>query len=547
MTTALTGFRIFIASPGGLGEIRKAFRVAVENYNAEDAIRRGVVFIPVGWEATLGGMGRPQAIINRELEECDALLLVLHDRWGSDPGAADGSSSGTEEEFRLARVCHADEDKQMREIQVFFRSVDPGRMADPGPQLQKVLDFKAELERERQLMFYQFEETTDFADRLRMFLASCVHELERSTDAGGGAAHTRSHGDVGIVADAGTAAEEPPEGEPPLIRARRLARDGRVTEAETILAERVAGAGDVEAMLDYGMFLMEQRRKTQATAMLERAVVNARVVGDEILLGRAELGDSRLLARFGKSSEAISLARSATEHLSEEAGAYLAEARIFLAELMPGGEERAEVDELLAAAEAHLVANPDPRLRAQAAAVRARLALDDEETDVAVDLFAMAIAAAHEAGFVEDLGDLYVGLGSALEADGKAKEARQAYLDAETALEKSGDLAKLADAVDHLGHVSDELGDDGEAQRAFDKAAGLFETMQRHGSAVDSYTSLSKLHEAAGRRKEAEMVLRQALGLADRLEGREEVEELYTRLEALISSDRDAAEEGGGE
>ena len=58
-------------------------RDVIEKYNSEDAIRRGVVFIPVGWELTLGGLGRPQAIINQDLEECDAFVLVLHDRWGS--------------------------------------------------------------------------------------------------------------------------------------------------------------------------------------------------------------------------------------------------------------------------------------------------------------------------------------------------------------------------------------------------------------------------------------------------------------------------------
>lgn len=40
LTTRLTGYRIFIASPGGLAEIRTAFRNVLEKYNVEDAIRR---------------------------------------------------------------------------------------------------------------------------------------------------------------------------------------------------------------------------------------------------------------------------------------------------------------------------------------------------------------------------------------------------------------------------------------------------------------------------------------------------------------------------
>lgn len=59
MPTPLTSLKIFIASPGGLTEERKAFRDAVLELNDADALARGVLFLPVGWEETLGGIGRP--------------------------------------------------------------------------------------------------------------------------------------------------------------------------------------------------------------------------------------------------------------------------------------------------------------------------------------------------------------------------------------------------------------------------------------------------------------------------------------------------------
>src|SRR4051812_36490100 len=114
MPTQLTAYRIFIASPGGLIEVRQRFRLVIEKYNTEDAIRRGVLFIPVGWELTLGGLGRPQSLINREIEECDAFFLILHDRWGSNPGGAEGYTSGTEEEYHKALEHVADPHKPMR-------------------------------------------------------------------------------------------------------------------------------------------------------------------------------------------------------------------------------------------------------------------------------------------------------------------------------------------------------------------------------------------------------------------------------------------------
>ncbi len=55
----ITECRIFIASPGGLNDIREAFRAELEHYNRMDARRRGLTFTAVGWEETLPAMRRP--------------------------------------------------------------------------------------------------------------------------------------------------------------------------------------------------------------------------------------------------------------------------------------------------------------------------------------------------------------------------------------------------------------------------------------------------------------------------------------------------------
>jgi hypothetical protein len=110
MSIDLKGYRIFIATPGGLEDERKAFRSVVIKYNESDALRRGVMFMPMGWEVTLGGVGRPQALINKDLRECDYLVLVLWDRWGSLTGRtpAEEYTSGTEEEYKEALSCLED-------------------------------------------------------------------------------------------------------------------------------------------------------------------------------------------------------------------------------------------------------------------------------------------------------------------------------------------------------------------------------------------------------------------------------------------------------
>ena len=59
MSHTLAAYRVFIAFPLGLTTERQAFRDMIQTYNEMDAIPRGLLFIPVGWEATLPGMGRP--------------------------------------------------------------------------------------------------------------------------------------------------------------------------------------------------------------------------------------------------------------------------------------------------------------------------------------------------------------------------------------------------------------------------------------------------------------------------------------------------------
>jgi len=60
MAKQITGYKIFIASPGGLEKEREAFKEVVSAHNQADAMARNCLFEPIGWEITLGGVGRPQ-------------------------------------------------------------------------------------------------------------------------------------------------------------------------------------------------------------------------------------------------------------------------------------------------------------------------------------------------------------------------------------------------------------------------------------------------------------------------------------------------------
>ncbi|MEA2362030.1 MAG: hypothetical protein QOD71_1175 [Thermoleophilaceae bacterium] len=261
MSTQITAYRVFIASPGGLEGERNAFREVIQEYNELDALERGVIFLPLGWEIMPGGVGRPQAIINHYVRQSDYFVLALWKRWGSAPDVAeaDGFSSASEEEFSLACECHAAQ--SMRQIVVLFKDVDSDLLKDPGPQLQRVLDFRTSLEREKRFFFERFEHTAAFRKNLRRQLAQWVRDHEE-----GGAA-APSPGARAPDLDIEAPAESPDEASSEDVRgAEQLVKEGRLVEAEQEFARAVGGNGDpaLDTLLRYGRFLVEKGSLTHA-------------------------------------------------------------------------------------------------------------------------------------------------------------------------------------------------------------------------------------------------------------------------------------------
>jgi hypothetical protein len=121
MSTNVVKYRIFIASPGGLDDIRHGFRATLDDYNRFESVPRGVLFEPVGWEATLPGTGRPQALINDDIRTCDRAVFVFRDRWGSHTGQDGRYTSGSDEEWDLCNSLVGE--GSMLSVQLFFLPV----------------------------------------------------------------------------------------------------------------------------------------------------------------------------------------------------------------------------------------------------------------------------------------------------------------------------------------------------------------------------------------------------------------------------------------
>lgn len=164
--------QVFVASPGGLTAERRLSRKVFRRHNESRAVDARTFFYLHFWEDVAGGVGRPQDRINPNLDCCDYLVVLLDDKWGTPPAIDGPHTSGTEEEFFRALDLLADSDRPMRDILVLFKAVDPARLVDPGPELQKVMDFRARLEQPKSLMY----ETFDSDERLQLSLDRKLRE-----------------------------------------------------------------------------------------------------------------------------------------------------------------------------------------------------------------------------------------------------------------------------------------------------------------------------------------------------------------------------------
>lgn len=206
--------------------------------------------LPVGWETTHAGAGRPQSRINEQLRTCDYFVLVLHDRWGSSPSppGTNGFSSGSEEEFDVAGACLKG-DEPMRDIMVLFKGVNAQQLSDPGPQLSQVLEFKAKLEREKTLMYATFDTIDEFRRQLQRHL---LRWLRETTDAD----------QLTTPAKAPTASSRPRR---PVRRAKSASPVESVTEQR--LAEAVAEGADAKTLAEYARFLRRNGRLAYSDEM----------------------------------------------------------------------------------------------------------------------------------------------------------------------------------------------------------------------------------------------------------------------------------------
>ncbi|MCH8275522.1 MAG: tetratricopeptide repeat protein [Armatimonadetes bacterium] len=514
MPSDVKQYRVFIASPGGLQEERKKFREVVNGYTESDALPRGVLFTPVRWEETLGGIGGPQTFINKEIRECDFFLLLLWDRWRSRPDSSGQHkhSSHTEEEYHLALDCYKDGELPMCQVIAFFKAVDARQMSDPGEELKKVLDFKGNFDRDETIFYETFDHIDAFADRLRRYLAQWLrdHESARPSVVSEpqrppALRDAPSRLDMGVDVD-DPAREIGGKRSEVVEEAMHLAEEGQLTEAETKFAQAVVSADDPVALNRYGHFLQRIGRLAQAEVMHERVIELGASIGNEAW---QSVGFGSLGAIYQTRGD---LDKAEQMHLKS-----------------------LEIDEKL-------------RLPEGMASDYGNLGLIYQtrgDLDEAEETFLKSLEIEEKLGAQEGIATAYGNLGLVYQTRGDLDRAEEMHLKSLEINEKLGLQEGMANQYGNIGLVCQTRGDLDKAEEMLLKALEVEKRIGRQEGIATAYGNLSLVYKARGDLGKAEETLLKALEINEKLGCQEGMASDYGTLGTIYGTrgDLDKAEE----
>jgi hypothetical protein len=167
--------KVFLASPGDLPEERRAAKAAVDEINKLWSDTLGYQVDLIGWEDTVSRFGRPQALINQELDRCELFIGMMWKKWGTPPTLSGPFTSGFEEEFELSVRKRRKEGKP--EISLLFKEVEADRLNDPGDELKKVLSFKDKIIAEKEILFETFKDPAQLESKIRACVTKYLQNL----------------------------------------------------------------------------------------------------------------------------------------------------------------------------------------------------------------------------------------------------------------------------------------------------------------------------------------------------------------------------------
>jgi hypothetical protein len=128
------------------------------------------------WEDTVPRLGRPQELINEDVDKADLFIGCLWQRWGSPPKHQE-YSSGFEEEFY--RAIERNKKTGSPQMSLFFKKVDASALGDPGEHLKMILKFKSGLIESKELLFREFKDPQDWTNQTRDLLLTHLLRIQK--------------------------------------------------------------------------------------------------------------------------------------------------------------------------------------------------------------------------------------------------------------------------------------------------------------------------------------------------------------------------------
>lgn len=167
--------RVFLGSPGGLSDERQTAKRVVDEVNLINSVHWGCQIKLVGWEETIAGIGRAQALINKDLDQCQFFVGLMWNRWGTAPDTDGKFTSGFEEEFERAKSMVAN--GGMFDLTLLFKNISDDQLHDPGPEVSRVLAFKKQCIERKELLFKEFGDQNEFESAFRQAITAFAWKI----------------------------------------------------------------------------------------------------------------------------------------------------------------------------------------------------------------------------------------------------------------------------------------------------------------------------------------------------------------------------------
>jgi hypothetical protein len=162
---------VFVASPSDVAEEREIAEKIIREV-AREASRQQLLVEPFLWEEDAPpSLQNANDVTNQFLEAAELVVFIVWSRLGT-PVRINGTETGTLEELRLTRqqVRRGSSDDAF----MYFRTAPPeqGRLED----LEKVRQFRTELEGAKDILFCQYATPADFRRKFRKHLERWVED-----------------------------------------------------------------------------------------------------------------------------------------------------------------------------------------------------------------------------------------------------------------------------------------------------------------------------------------------------------------------------------